>query len=264
MPAQVCQKDNKPSRGGVIQEGVVADTGGDRVMPMDLVESALRWADQQVEHTGWCISKSALRLLAAKLPEGIQAVTEFGAGYSTLFLAKLFDLKNKSVRMSSLEHQQVYFDRLKAALGSFPGVRLIKSGLKQLSDDEYEALFSSDQPATDYLMVGTHVPEELYALTRPHNVFYDGDPDEQICRETDLVIVDGPFGNGRCIAFPLLKGLAQIPLWCFIDDVRHYPYLRELARLFSYETIFLEGFGHDAYALVRIDSVKRDQRRECP
>ena len=223
------------------------------------VESALRWADRRVKHTGWCISKRALRLLVAKLPAaGIQDVTEFGAGYSTLFLAKLFELRSKPLRITSFEHQQVFFHRLKAALRSFPEVRLISSGLKQLSDDEYEVLFSSRQPPTDYLELGAPVPRQLYAQTRLHNVFYDGDPCQHICRKTDLVILDGPNGNGRSIVFPLLKGLVQMPFWCFIDDVTHHPYMEELARLFSYETIFLENFGHDAYALARIDSAKGD------
>jgi len=220
------------------------------------VESALRWADRRVKHTGWCISKRALRLLVANLPESIQDVTEFGAGYSTLYLAKLFELRNKALRITSFEHQQAFFDRLKAALRSFPEVRLISPGLKQLSDEEYEALFSSRQPATDYHELGVPVPRQLYAQTRLHNVFYDGDLCQHICHETALVILDGPNGNGRSIVFPLLKGLVPVPFWCFMDDITHHPYMEELARVFNYETVFLENFGHDAYALARVDSVK--------
>lgn len=234
----------------------VAQVGRTRVVSSPETESALRWAEQRVRNTGWCISKRALRLLVANLPQSIQDVAEFGAGYSTLFLARLSELRNKALRITSFEHRQVSYERLKAALRPFPKVRLINPGLKQLSADEYEALFSSRQPATDYLELGTPVPRQLYSRTRLRNAFYDTDLLQQLQGEVDLVILDGPNGNGRSIVFPLLRAVVRTPFFCFVDDITHYPYMEQMSRVFDYDILFLENSGRDAYVLVRLGSVK--------
>lgn len=221
------------------------------------VEFALRWADQRVQHSGWSVSKRALSLLMDNLPEGIEGVVEFGAGYSTLFLAKLFEVRRKPLKIVSFEHQGVFFDRLKSHVSPFPNVRLFRAELKQLSDQEYEALFSSDQPVRSYKGMGMPVPKELYSQTRLHNVFYDVDLSEQIQGKVDLVILDGPNSNGRSIVFPLVQDVAKTPFYCFVDDITHHPYMEQMSRVFNYEMAFEENFGHDAYCLVRVESVKR-------
>lgn len=210
-----------------------------------------------MQHSGWALSKRALRLLAANLPEDIEEVVEFGSGYSTLFLVKLFELRGESaLKITSFEHQDVFLDHLRPYLSPFPNVRLVHPKLKRLSDQEYEALFSSDQPVRGYKDMGMPVPRELYSQTRLHNVFYDMDLSKQIQGRVGLVILDGPNGNGRSIAFPLLKDVAAPPFYCLVDDITHHPFMEQMSRAFNYETIFEENFGHDAYCLVKVKSVK--------
>jgi DNA-binding transcriptional LysR family regulator len=104
--------------------------------------------------------------------------------------------------------------------------------------------------------MGIPVPRQLYPQTRLHNVFYDTDLLQQLQGEVDLVILDGPNGNGRSIAFPLLRGVVKTPFFCFVDDITHHPYMEQMSRVFDYDIVFLEHSGRDAYVLVRVGSVK--------
>ena len=68
------------------------------------------------------------------------------------------------------------------------------------------------------------------------------------------MIVDGPHGNGRSLAFALFFDCLKLYAWILIDDFDHYPFLDDLARIFKFK-IVEKKFANDGkrWALVRID-----------
>ena len=246
--------------------GVIYDANGNETDNIQLfyeavcgksdVGEALRWVNEQIPHSGWSVSRRALKLLMENLPGDMESVVEFGAGFSTLFLTKLFALRGKSIKMLSFEHQENFYNNLRGILSKFNHVKLIRPELKQLTDHEYETLFISEDGILNFRAMGSPVPKEQYHETRLHNVFYDIDLSQLIENHVDLFILDGPNGNGRSIVFPLVKKIVEPPYYFLVDDISHYPYLEEMSRLFKYEIIFEENFGHDAYCLVRVTDIK--------
>jgi len=71
---------------------------------------------------------------------------------------------------------------------------------------------------------------------RLRNSFYMIEPDE-IPPNVGLVVLDGPNGNGRSAAFPLLKPVLHTGALIFIDDLTSYDFESRLGMLYNYETV---------------------------
>lgn|GEM_PF-2094359 len=220
------------------------------------LDKAFEFADSLIAHSAWSISKKALKLIIEEIGHDITGILEFGAGYSTIFFAKWMAIHNKYIPIHSFEHNATFGDQLSKDLQSFPYVKLHKPKLKQLSDYEYGKLFLSDMPSTIYRDMGNDVPLEFYHYTRLHNVFYDIELDKFNLSDINLIIIDGPNGNGRSIAFPLLRDIVKLPVYCLVDDFTHYPFLQEMRKCFVFSKIFEFDYGHDAYSFMKITEIK--------
>lgn len=216
------------------------------------LNNAFSFADSIIPHNDWSISKKALQLIIDKIGNEITGIIEFGAGYSTLFFAKFMDLNHKNISMYSFEHNADFFEKLKKNLQPYLFVNLLTPKLKQLSDKEYEELFNSKNPSSAYVHMGNYVPLEQYHHTRLHNTFYETDLNNLKLDNVNLIILDGPNGNGRSIAFPLLKDVIKFPFYCLVDNFTHYPFLNEMQRCFSFTKIFEFDYGHNAYSFMKV------------
>jgi spore maturation protein CgeB len=230
--------------------------GAKKLSEDENLDIAFRFADTLIPHSAWSISKNALKLLIEKAGHEITGILECGAGYSTLFFAKWMALNNKNIPIHSFEHNAVFWNKLSKDLQPFPNVNLVMPKLKQLSDYEYGELFVSKSPSDIYRDMGHPVPIELYHQTRLHNVFYDIEADKFKLYNVNLIIIDGPNGNGRSIAFPLLRDLVRLPIYCLVDDFTHYPFLEEMQKCFEFLKIFEFDYGHDAYSFMKITKSK--------
>lgn len=228
----------------------------EKIQQDSLLKSAFEFADSIMTHSAWSISKKALKLLIEKIGHEITGILEFGAGYSTLFFAKFLDLNHKNIPMYSFEHNVRFWDKLSKELQPFSFVNLLMPKLKQLSDKEYEELFNSENPSGTYGHIGKPVPIDLYHHTRLHNAFYKIDLNKLKFDRINLIILDGPNGNGRSIAFPLLKDVLDLPAYCLVDDFTHYPFLDEMQKCFYISKIFEFDYGHDAYSFMKITKLK--------
>jgi spore maturation protein CgeB len=237
--------DNDNSR--AVEEKITQD---------NILKRAFEFADSIVTHTAWSISKKALKLLIEKIGHKITGILEFGSGYSTLFFAKFMDLNHKNIPMYSFEHNLCFLEKLSKELQPMSFVNLLMPKLKQLSDKEYEELFISENPSKIYPHMGRSVSVELYHHTRLHNAFYEIDLNRIKLDKINLIILDGPNGNGRSIAFPLLKDVLNLPAYCLVDDFTHYPFLDEMQKCFDISKIFEFDYGHDAYSLMKITQLK--------
>ena len=77
-------------------------------------------------------------------------------------------------------------------------------------------------------------PKKIH--TRQRNCFYKLD-DTDIDGTFDLIILDGPNGNGRSIAFNVMKHHIKDVSFIFIDDYNHYPFIDDMCRVFNNVTL---------------------------
>lgn len=182
---------------------------------------------------GWGLSELAMRAVVDICDNyEIKNVLEFGSGQSTL----LFKALNKT--LTSFDDSEKYATE-----------DAVVRDLYQCNDIQFDAflrgdLFWEDSCDTLTLIKTRH--------TRQHNCFYKIYSDD-INPRTDFVLVDGPNGNGRSIAFQILKRHIKNEFFLFIDDYDHYPFLTDLDMAFSkYSIINLHHRPSDRWVILKI------------
>lgn len=158
---------------------------------------------------------------------------EFGSGKSTAAFVE----RTKAI-IDSFDHNPNYAcnvrnDRLTVRI----------RGLVQWSDDQYEGMFTLGIPLRD----GESAINET-GHTRAHNCFYDI-ANCDLKDYYDICVLDGPFGNGRSVAFLHLRGRMHAGGLILIDDYDHYPFLDDLRRVARCE---LDISTHGDYAVARL------------
>lgn len=148
--------------------------------------------------SGWGLSAKQLMCLWRLITENnIHSVLEFGSGQSTKFLEALAD--DLHLQVISVDHDPEFAHR-----PSNPRVHVIIRPLGTFQDVRDFAM--SPDPFTT-------------RGTAPKNTFYCLKPGD-IGPHYDLCILDGPFGDGRRMAFYRVHA----DVW-FIDDASHYPFV---------------------------------------
>lgn len=206
--------------------------------------------------THWSLHPMTCLMLADLIrTEKLQKVFEFGSGYSTVFLTKFIQEVKANTQIESFEHQVGFSDRLLTTLSRINNkvANLHTTELVQFSDEDFEALFDDKTNAQQSLAEKTTpVPLSRYRETRLRNVFYQYDFSQIPNQSVDLIILDGPNGNGRSIAFPLMKHKLKSPSWILIDDYLDHPYLSDLEKVFNFEVVKESQLDDNEYILVKI------------
>lgn len=227
------------------------------------IEKALLHSEQNGYGFGpMSLSKGALVHLTRRMESGEGGgalnVLELGGGQSTLFWQSLLALELLSVQVTTLEHQPTWASELQAKVEGQP-IRVVRQSLKQISDGDWERLFADpDRAAGLWATIGEEVPEAQYGHYTIRNTFY-GDilPQFAAPNSIDAMIVDGPHGNGRSLAYPLFAAALKPGALVLIDDFDHYPYLADLGRIFRYEELYREMIGNKHWVLARISERKK-------
>jgi len=200
------------------------------------MRDAFAKAEQYHPLDDWSLSYHSMLVIAALIiREDIKHVVEFGAGYSTIALVEFCRQTTSSLRWDSFEHQEDFAKRIREHLPLDERYHLHTPPLVQVSDQNFMDLFSIADPVGYFLSVMARVSDEKLLDTRLRNCFYGFDFRYFLGHEFDLVVIDGPSGNGRSLAFPLLRNVLRLPTWLLLDDFAHYPYVQDLARVFAYE-----------------------------
>jgi hypothetical protein len=200
----------------------------------------------------WAVSENGLRAFvesvdATGLPPRI---VEFGAGVSTVFLDAYYA---NEAKIDSFEHQEAYARRLRQFVaGSQTRVHL--AALRRLTDEDVDGFFSGKWASRDTRTLGEPLPQERYGETRIPNLFYEL-PDLSV--GYNAAIVDGPNGNGRRIAFPVLRELLSLPAVLLIDDVNHYEFLSALGECFHFNIPAGELLPLERWVVVELAAAKR-------
>lgn len=101
--------------------------------------------------------------------------------------------------------------------------------------------------------IGQRVPENQFDHFSIRNAFYaDLDQLSLSGHSVDVMVVDGPHGNGRSLAYPLFVDTLKPDALVLVDDFDHYPFLAHLGKIYHYEELFREIVGNRRWVLVRL------------
>jgi hypothetical protein len=201
---------------------------------------ALEYAEKRgFGFTPMALDREALRALAGAMNHGrAWRVLELGGGTSTVFWEGLAALADADIGVTTLEHDPGWFNTLQDILLS-PRVRLSRQRLRRIDDAVRERMFADpDHAAVMWNRSGEWVPEREYHHFTIRNAFY-GDLDRIPASPGawQALVLDGPHGNGRSLAFPLLANVLAPDAFVLVDDFDHYPFLDDLGRIFRFREL---------------------------
>jgi hypothetical protein len=184
------------------------------------------------KNDGWGLSKLEFDLLYDELKK-IDSdkefnVVEFGSGRSTEFL---IDVKNvliqPKLKICSFDDSTEY-----AYKGRHEDLILNIVPLVDTEDSQFEEMFLNKKYER-LIMRDKLTPVH----TRQKNTFYKVD-ESQLPENIDLLIVDGPHGNGRSLAYLHCMNKLKNGSLILIDDASHYPFYEHLNMLCKTEIIY--------------------------
>jgi hypothetical protein len=193
---------------------------------------------EKYKNDGWGLSKKEFELMYDELKKYsktekahdayVYNVVEFGSGRSTEFLIDaLKEDFHFPMWIKSFDDSKEYaYKGMHQALTLhiLPLVDCDDATFAQMFEDkEYDASKMKDKATAVH--------------TRQRNTFYKLDK-TMIPYNIDLLIVDGPHGNGRSLAYlHCAKSLRKGAL-IMIDDASHYPFYEHLSKLVKTEIIY--------------------------
>lgn len=181
---------------------------------------------------GWALCDDAL-LAAANCLSQVEKprILEFGAGVSTVFFDHLLE---GTADIDTFEHQPDFAKIVERKITRRGNVTLHLQCLNKGDENLFNQLFESTDPKCFWNTHASKLHPDEYANTRVPLAFYEMPTLEG---KYDLLILDGPNGSGRSIAFPLTQELVRAGSYILIDDVTHYPFLSDCARLWSFDIV---------------------------
>jgi hypothetical protein len=222
------------------------------------IEKALTLA----EGKGWrqggdTISRNSIIHLLRRLEKTTDRyrILQLGGGQSVLVWESLSSLDLLPLEVTVIEHHPGRASQLIRNAESMTGITVYWNSLKQVTDGESEELFSkAAEASTRWGEIGKPVPPDQYEHYTIRNTFYGEVHHIPLLQNSvDVLIVDGPHGNGRSLAFPIFSSLLKKDAFVLIDDFDHYPFSADLARIFSYDEIHRDTWENQHWLLVRLN-----------
>lgn len=202
------------------------------------------------KNDGWGISllgfTKLLELIKNNNNEELN-VLEFGSGISTMFLSDVVKNKIKKLKITSLDND-VNFMYKKSDNEDY--VKLLVRGLVECNDTNYQKQLTDKKYDKSLMYNKTSILEP----TQKNN-FYDIQEND-LQGLYDLIILDGPNGNGRNLSFLHIEKYVKKDTIIFIDDYNHYDFLEKCQSFFNTEIIFQHtegvGNGKDNFVILKI------------
>lgn len=185
---------------------------------------------------GWGLHRTTTEYIYNIIKDNnIKNVIEFGSGGSTEFLIEARSLLNKDYTIDSFDHSTEFcFQGYKPEF-----LNLMIRDLVVSNANDYDKMFLSKNfckecfTKTDDLY-NTGLQNSTYAIN-------DGDLKDNY----DLVIIDGPNGNGRNFTYFYLMDKLKSGSFVIIDDYFHYDFLEKCSLFFDYEILDESKFTND-------------------
>jgi hypothetical protein len=194
------------------------------------------------KNDGWGLSRKEFDLIYNEIIKkngdlNIYNVVEFGSGRSTEFLIDVKSLLlSPDIKIYSFDDSIEYSYK-----GNNKDLTLNIVPLVDTDDVSFEDMFLNKK--YDHTkMKDKNTPIN----TRQKNCFYKID-ETMLPENIDLLILDGPHGNGRSIAFLHCLNKFKCGTIILIDDANHYPFHEYLKKLFLTEIIYEQNVKGDKW-----------------
>jgi hypothetical protein len=177
---------------------------------------------EKYKNDGWGLSRKCFENMISIFKTFSHSinVVEFGSGVSTEFLVDMLE-EHYALNIISYDDDAKYATKARHAQ-----LKLYLTGLVECHDSDFENQFREKQYNPNVFF------KKITAVhTRQRNTFYEIKEGE-LPDVIDVMIVDGPHGNGRSIAF--LHGIGRLRKGSFvvIDDYNHYDFIERFQMLF--------------------------------
>lgn len=202
------------------------------------------------KNDGWGISQLGFNKLLELIvtnEKKILSVLEFGSGMSTMFLSDIVKNNIKKLNITSFDND---LEHMYKKTNEEDYINLLVRDLVECDDKSYNLQFLKN----DYDKSLMSIKTSPLAPTQKNN-FYNFEQND-LNGIYDIVIIDGPNGNGRNFAFLHLKNHITTGSIIFIDDYNHYDFLEKCEIIFDVEIIHKHtegvGLGKDNFVIVKI------------
>lgn len=173
---------------------------------------------------------------------------EFGSGTSTMFFSDIVKNKIKNLEITSFDDDDFYM--YKASVEEEKYLKVLKRNLIQYSEFEYNKMFEENKINNSFGSIKNSASD-----VNQKNCFYDIKNDD-LTGIYNMVILDGPNGNGRNIGFLHIKNYIKTGTILYIDDYNHYDFLEKCQAVFNIEILFKHtegvGNGKDNFVIIKI------------
>jgi len=190
---------------------------------------------EKYKNDGWGLSRKCFgNILTILNPIRTNKINvlEFGSGMSTEFFVDLIS-EGYDLNIVSYDNDIEYCTKIE-----HPKLKLYISELIECYDSDFISQFQNKKYNR-----GFYFNKISEVNTRQSNTFYDV-KENDLPEIIDLMIVDGPHGNGRSIAF--LHGLNHLTVdsHIVIDDYNHYDFVDKFKILYpNSEQIYISNTG---------------------
>jgi SAM-dependent methyltransferase len=180
------------------------------------------------KNDGWGLSKLGFEQLFEQIknnPKNTICVLEFGSGISTKFFSDLSKILNKKIQVTSFDNSFEYMYKEK----SDPDVVVNLRELEETDDAKFNQMFDEKAYNKSYMhcKTSTHLKNQFYVLDV-----------NDLSGIYDYMLLDGPHGNGRSLAFLHANGHLNHDSVVFIDDFTHYDFVDKFLKIFDAEELF--------------------------
>jgi len=224
--------------------------GKDKQLIKLIKKSIKKTQSGNVRFGGWALSKSALIAFTYEcISKQKFNIVEFGGGCSTYFWNAI-NIQCKQVCTETFEHNREWYDRLKGEIVN-NNINIKYAPIRQLGDTERKSMFRQQENALNTWKNSIPVSDSEAKNMRLKNTFYSfTDVD---LPTVDAIILDGPHGNGRSLAFPLLYNKIKPGTIILIDDFDHYPFIYDISKLFVFDVLYASNIGKKHWIIIRIE-----------
>lgn len=192
---------------------------------------------EKYKNDGWGLSRQQFIQLKEIIETSTKdelRVVEFGSGKSTEFFVDIVLEKIKKVYIVSFDDNPYYAYKNEY---NHKFLNLLIRDLVECTDESYENMFKNKQLDKSLLY-----KKKTPLSSRQKNNFYDikeGD----LTGIYDLMILDGPNGNGRNISYLHMINHLDIDSIVLIDDYTHYDFVEKFSLFFDFEILHESNNG---------------------
>lgn len=190
-------------------------------------------------NTGIGLSRKSLEILETNMlslyksknftSDNPMRIVEFGSGFSTQFLVDFVLHYKLNVEIDSFDNSKLYCYK---NTQNHKFLNLYIRKLLHCSNSDYKIMFDNKKYIPNLM-----IPYTKNTSYRQQNCFYDIQEND-LKDNYDVMLLDGPNGNGRNFSYLYLQHRMSKDGLIFIDDIDHYDFEPKMKLFFNTTTKF--------------------------